>query len=347
MNEAHVGATGNRSMKLKLITRPAVFRMCLLGAVVGIGCFAMFNMPGSSYSGPLPALDKPGEALRDSLNSDVIKLAGEIGERNVFHEKQLRHTAVFIENSFRDAGYQVTIQEYDAGGWRCRNIEAEKAGSTRKDEIIVVGAHYDSVSGSPGANDNATGAAAVLALARAFAGKQTTRTVRFVEFVNEEPPFFQTERMGSVVYARHCRERGEKVVVMFSLETMGYYSDAPDSQSLPFPLGYFFPTTANFIGFVGNFASRKLVRQSVGLFRKNARFPSQGGVVPEFVQGSGFSDHWAFWKQGYPALMVTDTAYCRYSHYHRATDTPDKIQYDRLAMVVTGVGHAIEGLANP
>jgi len=208
-----------------------------------------------------------------------------------------------------------------------------------------VGAHYDSVSGSPGANDNGSGVAALMEVARLFAQKRFARTVRFVAFVNEEPPFFQTHQMGSWVYAMQCREKKEKIKAMLSLETIGYYSDQMKSQYYPFPFSLFYPNKGNFIGFVGNLSSRNLVRRCVESFRKHTQFPSEGAAAPGWITGIGWSDHWAFWKEGYPAVMITDTALFRYRHYHSITDTPDKIVYDRTAQVVAGISRMVAELA--
>ncbi len=302
---------------------------------------SMIRMPGKSYRGPMPPLSEQERMLRDALRQDVEKLAGEIGERNLGLYRSLAAAADYLEVSFTKTGCEVHRQEYEVAGVTCANIEVEIPGSDQADEIVIVGAHYDSVDGSPGANDNATGVAAVLALNRLLAEKKASRTLRFVAFANEEPPFFQSSHMGSLVYARHCRKRGEKVVAMLSLETIGYYSDHEGSQHYPFPFGIFYPSTGNFIGFVGNTLSRRLVRDLVASFRHHAKYPSEGGALPGFIPGIGFSDHWAFWKQGYPAAMVTDTAPFRYPYYHTASDTPEKVQYDRMARVVAGLAEVI------
>ncbi len=165
-------------------------------------------------------------------------------------------------------------------------------------------------------------------------------------FVNEEPPYFQSAQMGSWVYAKACHDRDENVVAMISLETIGYYSDAPNSQHYPFPFGLLYPSTADFIAFVGNTASRALVRETVASFRRHAQFPSEGAAVPGWITGVGWSDHWAFWQEGYPALMVTDTAPFRYPHYHDSTDTPDKLDYERFARVVDGLAGVVGDLAD-
>jgi Zn-dependent M28 family amino/carboxypeptidase len=306
------------------------------------GC--MIRMPLKSFSGPLPDLTRQQTNLSDELRRHVEKLAGEIGERNVQRPQQLRAAVDYIENAFTNIGYKVTRQSYQAGGQTCFNLEAEKTGKARRNEIVVVGAHYDSVTGSPGANDNASGIAAVLSLARAWSERDSDRTIRFVAFVNEEPPFFQTEQMGSLVYARHCRHRGDQIVAMFSPETMGCYSTAKGSQKYPFPVGICYPSQGDFIAFVGNTANRGLIRRCVKTFRERASFPSEGAALPGMLRGIGWSDHWAFWQAGYPGLMVTDTAPFRYPYYHTPEDTPDKLDYGRLARVVDGLGNVLEEL---
>jgi len=297
----------------------------------------MIKMPGKSYDGPPPPLTEEETALRDTLRKDVETLAAEIGERNVFRYSGLAAAADFIERSFAETGYTVRREGFEASGQMCYNLEATITGVDTPDEIVVVGGHYDSVFGCPGANDNATGVAATLALARAFSGEKPSRTLRFVAFVNEEPPFFQTDQMGSMVYAKGCRDRNENIVAMLSLETIGYYRDEVGSQQYPFPMGLFYPKTGNFIAFVGNTASKKLVREVVSSFRRQVKFPSEGGALPNAVPGIGWSDHWCFWQMGYPALMVTDTAPFRYPYYHTPQDTPDKVDYEPFARMTAGL----------
>ena len=310
------------------------------------------RMPGKNVSkaGPLA----PDEvALREELRANVQKLAGEIGERNMWNYAQLNAGADFIENSFSRAGLRTRRDSYEIRGQSCHNIEAEIPGN--RPEIIVIGAHYDSVFGSPGANDNGTGAAAVLVLAQRFAVREKERsppqrtpnkTLRFIAFVNEEPPYFLSGEMGSLIYARRCKERGDKISAMISLETIGYFSDAADSQTYPSPgLGLFYPKVGNFIGFVSNVKSRALLRRVIALFRKHAKIPSEGASLPAFIPGVSWSDQWSFWQHGYPAIMVTDTAPFRYPYYHSSNDTPDKLDYDRFTLVVSGIGKVIENLS--
>ena len=299
-------------------------------------------MAGKKISNAAP-LSSAEVELRDELIADVQTLGGDIGERNMARYPQLNAAADFIENSFSRAGLQPRRDSYELHEKACHNIEAEIRGASP--QIVVIGAHYDSVFGSPGANDNGSGIAAMLALARRFAGKPTTHTLRFVAFVNEEPPYFLTEQMGSFVYAGLCKARGDQITAMISLETIGYFSDSPHSQTYPsVGLGAFYPTVGNFIGFVGNVRSRALLRRSLSLFREHAKISSEGAALPSFIPGVSWSDQWSFWQHGYPGIMITDTAPFRYPHYHAATDTPDKLDYDRFALVVSGVEKMVEGL---
>jgi Zn-dependent M28 family amino/carboxypeptidase len=302
------------------------------------------RMPGKSYRGPMPPLTVQETDLRDALRRNVEKLAGEIGERNIPRYRALAAAADFLESSLRDSSYEACRHGYEVAGMSCYNIEVEIGGSDRADEIVIIGAHYDSVQGSPGANDNATGAAAVLVLAGLFDGKKPSRTLRFVEFVNEEPPYFKSPAMGSLVYANDCKIRGEKIVAMLSLETIGYYTDERGSQHYPFPFSLFYPSIGNFIGFVGDTSSADLVRKVVASFRRHAKYPSEGGALPSAIPGISDSDQWSFWQRGYQAVMVTDTAPFRYPYYHTRADTPDKVQYDHLAKVVWGLQGVIADL---
>lgn len=316
-----------------------------LAAGVAVAWWNMIRMPGRSFHGALPPLTVEQSVLRTELVSDVQTLAGEIGERNFEHYAELTAARDFIEGSFSAAGLRSRRDTYEIRGREFANIETEIPGA--RSDIVLVGAHYDSVLGAPGANDNGSGVAALLALARRCAGKKSLRALRFVAFVNEEPPYFQTSQMGSLVYAARCKARGNEISAMLSLETIGYYSNAPRSQTYPFPgLGLLYPTAGNFIGFVGNVPSRSLVREAIATFRGVARFPCEGAALPAAVPGVGWSDQWAFWQHGYQGIMITDTALFRDPHYHSASDTPDKLDYDSMARVVAGLEKVIDRLAN-
>ena len=284
-------------------------------------------------------------AAATTLRAHVEMLAGTIGERNLWSYGALEQAAQYISTQLTAAGYTPRRQTFELAKLPLSNVDTVLQGSTHGAEIVVVGAHYDTVVGCPGANDNATGVAAVLELAQRFSGRRQPRTIRFVAFVNEEPPFFRTEHMGSAVYANALRSGDERVVGMLSLETMGYYSEERGSQRYPAPMATVYPDVGNFIGFVANVASARLLWRARRAFKRRTSFPLQSATVPAAIPGVGWSDHWAFWQAGYPAMMVTDTAPYRYPWYHTADDTPEKVDYDRLAHVVDGLETVIEAIA--
>lgn len=305
----------------------------------------MFRMPGESFRGDPPKLTEKQLSLRGRLRDHVETLAGTIGERNLGrYPDRLDRAADYIEEQFRMIGYKPHRQTFKVKGHKVSNIYVQKGSADDDRSRIVVGAHYDSIEGSPGANDNATGVAAVLELARSFRGSALKRPVDFVAFVNEEPPYFTTEQMGSARYARRLNRREAPVKTMISLETIGYYSDQPGSQRYPFPMNYFYPDRGNFIGFVGSIWYRQAVKEGIEAFRANALVPSQGIAAPQFVPGVSWSDHRSFWQYGYPAFMITDTALYRYPHYHQPTDTPSRVDYEKLTRVVTGMGSVVQNL---
>jgi len=299
----------------------------------------MTSAPGKSWQGLLPALTATEIDLAKRLRSHVEAIASE--PHNTGHPEAFERSARYIERTLASYGYQVTTQPFDEG--HARNIEVTLVPDDGPGPTLVIGAHYDSALNATGANDNGSGAAALLELARLLIDLQarTSFPIRMVFFANEEPPFFKTDRMGSLVYAERLKDSGERVGAMWSLETMGYFSDRPDSQRYPFPLSLRYPDTGDFIAFVGTTSSRALVRKTVMAFREVAQFPSVGGSAPGLVQGIDWSDHWAFEQMGVPALMITDTAPFRYPHYHRVEDTPDKLDYPRLARVVAGLERVI------
>jgi Zn-dependent M28 family amino/carboxypeptidase len=285
------------------------------------------------------------QRLMQRLRMHVEQLAGRIGERNVLCPAALQSAASYIEHEWGQQGYAVTQIGFDVSGVRCLNLETTRPGSVRQNEILVIGAHYDTVAGCPGANDNTSGVSALLELSRLFATIEPALTVRFVAFVNEEPPFFLTDQQGSVVYAKAARRRGDDIRLMASIETIGWYSSLPGSQSYPPLFNLFYPNRADFIGFVSNFRSGPAMRRLAAAFRANSDFPLQTAATFAFVPGVSWSDHRSFWRQGYRAVMITDTAFYRYRHYHQATDTPDKLAYPELARVTAGLSAAFAELA--
>jgi hypothetical protein len=227
------------------------FRVVLVGLalalVSGSGwVLRMTQMPLASYKGPLAALSPEQEQLGSRLSADVRYLSSTIGERSMLRPGSLQASIEYLRTNLQRAGYTVVEDSYLAEGQKVSNLEASLVGSDSTSAPVIVGAHYDSVAGTVGANDNATGVAAVLELARLLQGHMLRRTVRFVLFVNEEPPFFQTGNMGSRVYAGRLRRDHVRVSAMISLETIGYYSDAEGSQRYPPVLGLFYPSPRRF-----------------------------------------------------------------------------------------------------
>lgn len=317
----------------------------LVPALLSAACFSrMVSMPGTSYAGPAATANA---ALEQALRADVTHLATTIGERNVENAPAaLEQTAQWLTTRLVSFGYEVLVEPYPVGERTVKNLVVEKRGERLPTELVVVGAHYDTAPGTPGADDNGSGVAVALALAERLATKHPARTVRFVFFTNEEPPFFNTRGMGSEVNARAARARGDDVKAMLSLETMGFFRDEPNTQHYPWPLSTMYPSTGNFIAFVGDTESRALVHQVISTFRAHAQVPSEGASIPAAIEGADWSDHGPYWRQGYRALMVTDTAPFRNPGYHEASDTADQLDYRRLALVTDGLVSVLDALAN-
>jgi len=256
----------------------------------------MLKMPGESYSGAFLPLSTEELESQQQLKQHIYALSEAIGERNIYCYAGLQRAANYIASNFQDLGYKINNYSYQLKGLRTVNIEAEIVGYSKPNEIIVIGAHYDSVQGSPGANDNASGVAAILELARLFKANKPKRTLRFVAFPNEEPPFFYSRKMGSYHYAKQCRKSKENIIAMLSIETIGYYSDKQRSQLYPFPFMYFYPNVGNFISFVSDLSSKALLLQAITAFRNNCKFPSEGAYLPGWITGVAWSDQWAFWR---------------------------------------------------
>jgi hypothetical protein len=318
-----------------------------VGVLVGVRYLT--TVPGQSHSGPLPALaSQEAETVR-RLRAHVTAIASR--PHNIEHYEELEKAARYIESALTTLGYQTIPQVYQADGRAVRNIEVvlEPTTGSPSRGTIVLGAHYDSYGDAPGANDNGTGTAAVLELARLLTNLrgQTNSRIRLVLFVNEEPPYFQTADMGSYRYARLLAERGEPIIGMISLETLGCFLEEPGTQHYPPPLGLLYPTKGDFVAFVGMVGSREFLHALIRSFRNHTEFPTVGGVAPGFVPGIDWSDHWSFEKFRYPAVMITDTAYFRYQHYHKPTDTPDKVDYERLARITHGIERVVREMVRP
>jgi hypothetical protein len=309
--------------------------------------FAVYciRMPGESHAGELPPADAALDSLRDRLRGHVTVLAGEIGERNRDNRDRLERAADYVERQFTDMGYLAAPDVFGDGQFR--NLVVDLYGRELPGELLVVGAHYDTTWLTPGADDNASGVAGLLEIARALKDRALRRSVRLIAFVNEEEPTFGTEEMGSLVAAKRSFDRGENILGMLSLEMIGFYSDERRSQYYPKPVRHFYPRVGNFIGFVGNLRSRAFMHDFIREFRGRAAFPSEGLAAPEWlVPDIRRSDNYAYWAYGFPAVMVTDTSNFRNYHYHNAGDLPHTLDYERMARVVAGLTEAVAALAN-
>lgn len=290
-----------------------------------------------------------GSELAARLYRHVDCLAGLIGPRCFAIPKSIPATLGYLRREWESMGYEVREECYDALGLEATNLIVERPGTRRPQDIVLLGAHYDTVSGTPGADDNASAVAVLLEVSRELANVATRRTIRFVAFACEEPPYFHTGSMGSQHHARRAREAGESILGMLCLEMVGYYVDEPKSQQIPEAIPKFlrwlFPKRGDFLAAVGNLSSCALSWRFRKGFRRASRLPLFSICLPERINEIRLSDNASFWDQGYPALMLTDTSFLRNPHYHRSTDTPETLDYERMAEVVKGVTGALRHLA--
>jgi Zn-dependent M28 family amino/carboxypeptidase len=295
-------------------------------------------------------LSEAERQVQQKLENHVHVLASEIGVRNTQRPEALEAAAQYIENAFQTLGLKMNAQRYvtSCGQHSVRNIESIIEGSESAG-TIVVGAHYDTID-CPGANDNGSGVAALIEIANAIAKRKHTpkRTIRFVAFVNEEPPFFGGPDMGSWVYAQKLKESKEDVLGMICLETMGCYSTDPGSQHVPSIVGNFYKNdVGNFVGFCSNPESKEFLKFLLDSFRRHCDFPSEGlAVPPSLLSDITLSDNSRFWDVGFRAVMVTDTVYLRYKHYHEQSDTADKLNFPAFARVTNGLSMAVWYIAD-
>ncbi len=301
--------------------------------------------PRQPYTDPLPPLDGETRALAARLRTHVVAVASR--PHNLDYYPDLEAAAVYIETTLKSFGYAPKPQIYTVRGKAVRNIEIaiDPPGASAATPTIVIGAHYDSPDDSPGANDNGTGVAAALELARMLR-EYTPRShrIRLVLWVNEEAPYGHTPDMGSWQHAKRLHDSGERVTAAIALETIGYFSPRPGTQQFPSPFGLIYPDRGNFIAFVGLPGSRSALRKALASFRRLTQFPSIGGVAPGFLEGIANSDHWAYHQFGIPAFMITDTAPFRNPYYHQTKDLPDKVDYESLARVTGGIERMLRDL---
>ncbi|WP_338072027.1 M20/M25/M40 family metallo-hydrolase [Billgrantia bachuensis] len=332
-----------RRRSLLTILLGAITLLALMALAGGYGL--VLYMPGTSFRGAPAALGEESEALRERLHSHVQALSEQIGERHYWRPEALQAAGDYIEHSFQAAGHRPRRQAVPAGSRVFHNIEVTLPGGQAADEVLVVGAHYDTVRGSPGADDNASGVAVLIELARLLQDAELDRSLRLVAFVNEETPFFGSKAMGSLHYARQASAEGMNIVGMISLEMLGYFSDEPGSQAYPFPLDRFYPDRGNFLAFVSNLESRRLLHQAIGAFRRHAEVSSEGLAAPPQFADIRRSDHWAFWQKDIPAMMLTDTANFRNPYYHGPSDTHDRLDYTTMARLTEALAATLEAMA--
>ncbi len=287
----------------------------------------------------------PDAIARESLEQHVYMLAGEIGERNVKRPGGLLDAAHYISRQWQAMGYRVEVQGYRAAGVACANLEAVLEGSDPGRGAIVVAAHYDTIAGSPGADDNASGVAVLLELARALRHTAPAASLRFVALVNEEPPFYGTEQMGSWVYAHRLHRRGEAVELALNLDTLGYYTDDEGSQLYPPLFGLGGPERGDFVAFVTNLRSRWRARRMGRLFAAGPHLPCQRITVPGIIPGIDWNARAPFALHGFHTVTVTDTGPYRYPFYHSAKDRPEKLDYRRMTILARGLAKVVVELA--
>ncbi|MEO0477277.1 MAG: M28 family peptidase [Planctomycetota bacterium] len=306
-------------------------------------------MPGPDNIPINPPLTHHEQCVMEDLHAHVEVLAGLIGIRHDSMPSSIEATVAYINKVFADLGQTVEAQCYPTKAMEAQNLVVEWPGSSNAESIVVVGAHYDTVSRTPGADDNASAVAMLLAVCKGLVGRRFNRTLRFVAFANEEPMHFNTKTMGSRVYADRCSATDEDIHCMICLEMVGYFDTSEGSQDYPAELPKFLKpflrTRGDFIAFVADLATRSQLRQFKRAFKKAVDFPVIAKPIPKARDFLWLSDHGPFWDNDYPALMVNDTSFFRNHNYHTMNDTPDTLDYDRMARVAVGVTEGVAALA--
>jgi len=287
------------------------------------------------------------------LEADVRALVYDYPGRSAWDRQTLNNAGLWVAKRFQSMGYQVTLEPVpNADGSEGFNVIADLTGTTIPSEIIVIGAHYDAEVKTPGADDNASGVAVMLELAARFASNPQPRTIRWIGYTNEENSSSRGAQMGSRVSAENSKQRGDNIIAMLSLEMLGYFSDAPNSQTYPFPremgtqLGLELPTTGDFVAIVARTNDTPLVAQLAGSMSQAGTIPVVAAPLPPQVTAIYRSDHANYWMQGYPAAMITDTSEYRTPHYHKMSDTPETLDYHKMQEVANTVFRSVVQLSN-
>lgn len=320
------------------MVRKMILSIILLITVLAL--FLLYSMVKIRYTAtvlpPRPALEKD-QHLRN-LYAHVDYLSNKIGSRSVFEHHNIEATKDYIVSRLKEFGYTPELQSFPYEGKEYSNVIASIKGTVRPDETVVIGAHYDTVFGTPGADDNASAIAVLLEMCRILKNFSPERTLKLIFFVFEEPPMFRTEYMGSFVFVKEAKRRNENIIAMLSLEMLGYYSEKKGGQSFPLPLmSLMFSTTPDFIAVVGNLQSRNLVKKVRDAIRECSGISVETLSTVSFVPGVDFSDHRSFWKMGYPAVMITDTAFYRNPNYHTENDTIHTLNFEKMCDLLHGL----------
>jgi hypothetical protein len=325
------------TIRLRLVTQhaSAMFFACA-------GCLHL--SPGTLYPSSTDPLTEPQRELREEMRRDVEHLSVSIGPRNVSDSyPKIIAAERWILSRLEELDIEGVRDEVDLYGATAANVVATLPGNERPDEIVLIGAHYDTQIGSPGANDNASGVALLLATAKRLKDLPLGRTVRIVFFVNEENPFSGGIQMGSRLHAERSRARRDDIVLMLNVDSIGYFTSEPGSQNYP-PFVFSLPSTGNFVVFATNRDNQKLLDRVVELFQAESRFPSIG--IATNMKDIARSDHAPFWWQGYPALALSDTSEARDPNYHLPTDTAENLDYDEMARVAGGFVRTVRVLTD-
>jgi Zn-dependent M28 family amino/carboxypeptidase len=299
----------------------------------------------SSVSVKRPDTTLIGHALK--LHRHIKYLTVDIGSRSAYEYDKIEETKEYIVDCLKAFGYVPSLQTFTYSNKKYSNIIVSRNGVKLPDETVIIGAHYDTAYGTPGADENASAVATLLEIARALKDFSPDRTLKLIFFVVEEPPIFKSEQMGSYIYARKAKAENENITSMVCLEMLGYYTNEKNGQSYPLPMmSRFYPSTPNFIAIIGNLNSRNLVEKVNNSLKATSRIRVETLSMLSSIPGVVFSDHQSFWKMGFPAIMVTDTAFFRNPNYHTVADTIDTLDFDKMSDLLKGLIQTAKDLTN-
>lgn len=318
-----------------------IFRFFLWGGLIVFLYFTTFGWRSTQSSSSVSVISYQKESTARAVKEHVHALSEQIGLRSMAQYDNLQRAAAYIADDFEKNGLAVQSQEYEVDGKMVRNIIAQKKGEHLAGKVLIIAAHYDSYY-NPGADNNASGIAALLELAHVLSLENTGMTIRYVAFVNKEPPFYGTDKMGSAVFIESLKASGDDVAGVIILDSIGYYSTGLKSQRYPPLLGLVYPPKANFVALVSNSKSMDFARSVESLLRVKMPIPLEFFVGFDFID----SDHVLFWKNNYPAVLLTDTGSYRNPDYYSLFDTYPSVHYQNIVQMIEGLAQTIQALAN-